>query len=165
MALEPHLTSRGAAEDPRGEAGFTLLEMVCVVAVVAMMAAVLLPLIPRDTSRARLESYSLEIASILKSDRAVALRRRSQISTQIDATLRFVRSGSSGRVVRVPDDVTFDATLASGCVRHETAPAISFFASGMSCGGVIALTRLGSGFEIRVNWLTGGIEIVPRTAS
>jgi general secretion pathway protein H len=31
----------------------------------------------------------------------------------------------------------------------------------MSCGGVIALTRLGVGYQIRVNWLTGGVEVVP----
>jgi general secretion pathway protein H len=31
----------------------------------------------------------------------------------------------------------------------------------MSCGGAIALTRLDFGYEIRVNWLTGGVEIVP----
>ena len=40
-------------------------------------------------------------------------------------------------------------------------PTISFFPSGMSCGGVIALTRLGVGYQIRVNWLTGGVEVVP----
>ena len=40
-------------------------------------------------------------------------------------------------------------------------PTIRFFASGMSCGGTIALTRLGVGYEVRVNWLTGGVEIVP----
>ena len=32
---------------------------------------------------------------------------------------------------------------------------------GMSCGGAIALTRLGVGYQIRVNWLTGGVEVVP----
>ena len=32
----------------------------------------------------------------------------------------------------------------------------------MSCGGAIALTRLGIGYEIRINWLTGGVEVVPR---
>ena len=37
----------------------------------------------------------------------------------------------------------------------------SFFSTGMSCGGVITLSRLGSGYEVRVNWLTGGVEIVP----
>jgi general secretion pathway protein H len=42
---------------------------------------------------------------------------------------------------------------------------ISFFANGTSCGGTIALTRLDAGFEIRVNWLTGRIEIVSRNTA
>jgi general secretion pathway protein H len=31
----------------------------------------------------------------------------------------------------------------------------------MSCGGTLALTRLGVGYQVRVNWLTGGVEVVP----
>src|SRR4029077_5883294 len=45
-----------------GEDGFTLLEMVCILAIIAMLAAVLLPNIPRDTSRPRLEAYAVETA-------------------------------------------------------------------------------------------------------
>jgi general secretion pathway protein H len=30
----------------------------------------------------------------------------------------------------------------------------------MSCGGVVVLTRPGVGYEVRVNWLTGGVEVV-----
>ena len=41
----------------------------------------------------------------------------------------------------------------------------SFFANGTSCGGTIALTRFDTGYEIRVNWLTGRIEIVPHDTS
>ena len=33
----------------------------------------------------------------------------------------------------------------------------------MSCGGVITLSRLGIGYEVRVNWLTGGVELLPST--
>jgi general secretion pathway protein H len=32
----------------------------------------------------------------------------------------------------------------------------------MSCGGTIAMARPGMGYEVRVNWLTGGVEIVPQ---
>ena len=82
-------------------------------------------------------------------------------AVRLDAPLRIVRSGSTGRVIRVPDDVVFDAMLAARCNQRPAGPTISFFASGMSCGGAIALTRLGVGYEIRVNWLTGGVEVVP----
>jgi general secretion pathway protein H len=68
-------------------------------------------------------------------------------------------------MIRVPDDVRFDALLPQTCNRHAALSTISFFASGMSCGGAIALTRLDAGYEIRVNWLTGRIEIAPHNAA
>jgi len=143
-------------------AGFTLLEVVCVLAIVAILAAILLPIVPRGTSRARLESYAIETAAMLKVDRNIAMRNRVQVATVVDAPARLIRSGATGRVVRIPDDVAFDALLAARCNQRPAGATINFFASGMSCGGAIALTRLGTGYEIRVNWLTGGVEVVPR---
>jgi general secretion pathway protein H len=141
--------------------GFTLLEVVCVVAIISILAAIILPAIPHGTSRARLEAYAIEMATLLKADRDAAIRRRVLVATEVSAISRSVRSGATGRVVRVPADVNFDALLASRCNERAAGTTINFFGSGMSCGGTIALTRLGVGLQIRVNWLTGGIEIVP----
>ena len=157
----PPILSVGPSERLNGEGGFTLIEVVCVLAIIALLAAILLPEIPRGTSRSRLEAYALEIATVLKIDRNTAIRRRAVIATEIDAVSRSVRSGVSARTVRVPTDVQFDAALASRCNQRKAGFTIVFFASGMSCGGVIALTRLGVVYQIRVNWLTGGVEIVP----
>jgi general secretion pathway protein H len=148
-----------------GEGGFTLIEVVCVLAIISLLAAILLPEIPRGTSHSRLQAYALEIATVLTADRTAAIRRRESIATEIDALGRSVRSGASERAIRVPNDVQFDAALASRCNQHEAGSMIVFFSSGMSCGGVIALTRLGAGYQIRVNWFTGGVEIVPLNAS
>ena len=147
-----------------GTGGFTLLELVCVIAIVAILAAIVVPALPRGTSRARLESYAIETAAMLKADRNAAVRRREQVATQVDPMKRSIRSGVTGRVIRIPDDVAFDAALAARCNQRPAGATIQFFASGMSCGGVIALTRLGVGYQIRVNWLTGGVEIVPADA-
>jgi general secretion pathway protein H len=157
----PPISSAGRAERVAGEGGFTLIEVVCVLAIIALLAAILLPEIPRGTSRSRLEAYALEIATILKTDRNAAIRQHAAITTEIDAIGRSVRSGASARTILVPRDVQFDAALASRCNQREAGSMIVFFASGMSCGGVIALTRLGVGYQIRVNWFTGGVEIVP----
>jgi general secretion pathway protein H len=166
MALE-HRPSfrryrRRRTERAGASAGFTLIEMVCVVAVVALLAAIMLPLRPQGTSRSRLEAYAVEVAGLLKADRNVALRRHDAVYAQVDAPGHLIRAGSSDRVVRLPDDLVFDALLPERCNGRPALSTISFFANGMSCGGAIGLTRFGSGFEIRVNWLTGGIEIVPR---
>ena len=141
------------------ERGFTLLEMVCVLALIAMIAAVLLPFVPRQTSRPRLQAYALQAATLLKADRNAAIRRGTDITTLVDAAGRVIRSGATADMIRIPDDVEFKALLPRTCGRHEALSTISFFASGMSCGGAIALTRADAGYEIRVNWLTGRIEI------
>jgi len=143
--------------------GFTLLEMVCVIALVAMVAAVLLPFVPRNTSRARLQAYALEAATLLKADRNAAIRRGADVATLVDAPSRAIRSGATARTLRIPEDVRFEALLPQTCRRRAALSTISFFADGMSCGGAIALTRLDSSYEIRVNWLTGRIEIVSRS--
>jgi general secretion pathway protein H len=139
-----------------------LLEIVCVLAIVDMLAAVLLPGLPSGTSRPRLEAYAIETAALLKSDRSAAVRRHTEVSTGVDAASRSLRSGASGRVLRVPADVVFNAVLPQRCNQRPAFSTISFFASGMSCGGTIGLTRGGAGYEIRVNWLTGGVDLVSR---
>jgi general secretion pathway protein H len=146
------------------ERGFTLLEMVCVIAVVAMLAAVLLPFMPHNTSRARLQAYAIETASLLKADRNAAIRRGTDVSTLVDASSRAIRSGVTAQLVRIPADVRFDALLPATCRQRAALSTISFFADGMSCGGAIALTRLDSSYEIRVNWLTGRVEIVSQSS-
>jgi len=143
--------------------GFTLLEMVGVIAVIAMLAAILLPRVPRATTRARLEAYAVQAAALLTADRTAALLRHTQVIAQVDAPGRAIRSGSTGRILQVPDDVTFQALLPLSCNERPARSTISFFATGASCGGTIVLSRLGTGYEVRVNWLTGGIEVVART--
>ena len=146
-----------------GQTGFTLLEMVCAIALIAIIAAILLPIAPRHTSRARLQAYALETATLLKSDRNAAIRAGADVSTLVDAPSRAIRSGATSQTIRIPDDVRFEALLPQTCQQRAVLSTISFFADGMSCGGIIALARLDMTYEIRVNWLTGRIEIVPRS--
>jgi general secretion pathway protein H len=144
----------------QGERGFSLLEVVCALAIFAIVAAIVVPSLPRGTSRARLESYAIATAALLKADHDAAIRRATQVATRVDAKSRLISSEATGRVVQIPDDVTMDTLLAERCAQLLTRSKINFFSSGMSCGGTIALTRLGFGYEIRVNWLTGRVDIV-----
>ena len=132
------------------------------VAIVAMLVAVLMPAISGSTSRPRLEAYALEVATVLNIDRTAAVRRHTLVATDINAPARVIRSGASGRAVRIARDVVVDAILPDRCNRRRGSSAISFLPSGMSCGGTIRLSRPGIGYEIRVNWLTGGTEVVAR---
>lgn len=144
------------------EQGFTLLEMVCVLAIIALLSAVLLPLVPRETSRSRLQAYALQAATLLKTDRDAAIRRHVSVVTLVDAGGRAIRSGASRTTIRVPEDVRFDAVLPQTCQHQAALSTIRFFQDGTSCGGTIVLSRFDGGYEVRVNWLTGRVEVVSR---
>lgn len=149
----------------RDTAGFTLIEVACVLAVVALVASLALPALPRGTSSARLEGYALQVAALLKSDRLAALRRGAPVATRLDAETKTVRSGASDAIVALPADVAFDALLAERCGDRRVGSTIDFFPSGESCGGTIAIAERGLEFQVRVNWLTGAVEIVSAAGS
>jgi len=141
------------------DAGLTLLEVVCVLAIIAMLAAIVLPAIPRGTSLPQLNGYALEAAAFLNSDHAAAQRQHREIATLVDAPSRMIQSGASGRFLRFPSDVTVQALLASRCNDRAAGATIRYLPSGLSCGGVLTLTRSGTGFQVRVNWLTGMADV------
>jgi general secretion pathway protein H len=159
-ARGPQVTSRAGRAEAEAD-GFTLLEAVCILAVIGMLAAIVLPALPGATPQPRIEGYAMQTAVLLNADHDAAQRQHREIATLIDARSRLIRSGATGEVLQFPTDVTVDALLARRCNDREAGDAIHYLPSGMSCGGVVALTRGGVGFQVRVNWLTGGAEIVP----
>lgn len=149
----------------KSEAGITLLEMTCILAIVGLLAYVALPSVPKATSRPRLEAYALETAALLKADRLAAIRGGAQIATTLDRATQTIRSGASRQAIRLPRDVGFDALLPERCGATFAGPTIAFFPSGSSCGGTIALSRPGSTYHVRVNWLTGSVDVVAMPTS
>jgi general secretion pathway protein H len=109
------------------EAGFTLIEVVCVLAITGLLAALVLPAIPRGTSQERLAGYAVEVAALLKGDRNAAIRSHAQVATSLDAERRIVISGATASIVEIPADVTFEALLAQRCGDRLVGATIDFF--------------------------------------
>ena len=147
-----------AWKDP--EAGFTLLEVVCVLAIIGLLVALVLPAIPRGTSQARLAGYAVEIAALLKSDRNAAIRSHAQVATALDPGRRIVVSGATASVVEIPADVTFERCLRSA-VRQTCRRDDRFLSERRIVRGRYRYLPARRRISDRVNWLTGGVEVVP----
>ena len=129
-------------------------------AIIAILAALALPRWPHETSRPMLEAYALQTAALLKADRLAAVRRRARVDTVLDAPEHQVISGSGAGVLQMPADVAMDAMVTETCAGRRNGAAIGFLPNGMSCGGTVSLARPGAAYHVRVNWLTGGVEVV-----
>src|SRR5258705_2806972 len=124
--------------------GFTLLEMVCVLAIIALLAAVLLPFIPRETSRTRLQAYALQAASLLKADRDAAISRNIMVATLVDAGGRAIWSRPSQAAPRLPADVRFDPVLPQARQRPPAPSTNRLFSHSTSCRGRLSPSKAGS---------------------
>ncbi len=146
------------------ESGFTLIEIVSVMAILAITALFVFPSPLHQTTRASLQQLAYETASLLEADRLVAIRSHTSIASHIDTRKRIIHAGQGQRQINLPQDIAFSADL-SGTCQTDQGTGIVFYANGHSCGGVIFLSKGDVAFEVRIQWLTGGVDVVAKTAS
>jgi general secretion pathway protein H len=147
--------SAGGAQD-----GVILLDLVLAVAILAFVLLVSLASLPRGTTAARQAAYALEVAAVLKTDRTAAARTGHQVATRIDVAQRTISGASNGQLILLPDDLSLDVIASDLCVAAPGRFAIAFAADGRSCGAVIRISKDTRAWRIRVNWLTGFVDVV-----
>ncbi len=150
------------AGNARRARGFTLLELVVALAIIAAMYALVFPTLAPTTGHAQLEALTMNIAGLLKADRNASLRTRREVVTQFDLNRNEIRSGASARTVRLPPDVSLDLLTSAEGLSSASPTGVRFFSDGSSSGGALTLTRGRSGYEIRVNWFTGSVSFHER---
>jgi general secretion pathway protein H len=140
------------------QAGFTLIEVVAVMLIIALVASLAVTMMP-GTGRGQLKALTLEIAALLRRERLVAVMTGRQREVSIDGEQR-VLIGDAGNVVAIPRDVVLDV-LGIDALWSGRQAVVRFLPDGASTGAVLKLSREKAEYEIRVNWFTGGVAIAP----
>jgi general secretion pathway protein H len=138
--------------------GFTLIEVVAVMLIIALVASLAVAKIP-GTGRGRLKAVALETAALLRRERLGAVMTGRDRQVSVDGEQR-VLVGDGGDVVAVPRDVVLDI-LGIDALWSGRQAVVRFHPDGASTGAVLKLSREKAEYEIRVNWYTGGVAIVP----
>lgn len=140
-------------------AGFTLIELVAVLAILALAAAWAVPLLGRAPAELDIKTTALDIAAALTDTRTAALRTsREQAFTLDIAGSRYwsdaaPRPRSLGRGI----GVAF-ATIASEQGKSGDGR-IRFYPDGSATGGRIQLSDGARRATVTVDWLTGAASI------
>lgn len=135
-------------------AGFTLVEMLAVLVILALVVALVPPLLAGGAARLELAASAREIAAALRETRSLAIREGRSEAFVVDGAGLF-RVGA-GPVRRLPQGLLLSIT---GVADGRARAAIRFFADGSSTGGHLILLRGERRSDVTVEWLTGRVAL------
>jgi general secretion pathway protein H len=135
-------------------AGFTLLEMLVVVTLLALVAVVIVPPLARPSDNFRLQSTARDVVGALRLTRGAAILRGTEMTAVIDVDKRTVESPVVPRRSFFPEIVA-QLRIAEPERITATRGGFRFFADGSSTGGDVALTLRDKKVTLCVNWMTG----------
>jgi general secretion pathway protein H len=133
------------------QAGFTLVEILLAMTIMAGAALVAVPLLRRPPAQAQLAADSARLAAALRITRAAAMSQNREISLQLDPDRRTY--GSAVVPTAALDSRTEVAVNAHG------EDAIRFFPSGRSNGGLIRLRLDRFQSRLSIVWATGNVFV------
>lgn len=145
----------------RTTTGFTLIELIVVLAIAALLAGASAVAYPRFKEATQYRSTVRGVLSALISARAAA--QRSGRSSAFFVDLKARSYGVDERVLgRFPDSLEVRFIIAQRELDTDQRGAVRFYASGSSTGGSVDIARTGrGGVRLRVDWLLGRVTQDP----
>jgi general secretion pathway protein H len=148
-----------AAPTGRHPAGFTLLELLIVMAIMAVVAGISLAVGGRSLGTDKPEVVAQDIAQHLRRARSRAIADNIDRALYLDVEAKQLRvDGDTPRPL--PARLDLDLLTATSERQARNVGSIRFYPDGSSTGGEIAVADATQAFIVRVEWLTGDVEIV-----
>jgi general secretion pathway protein H len=138
--------------------GFTLVEMLVVLAIIAAVAVVALPYAGNSGASRKLDALAAAIASGLRAAQAQALAKNRIATVTIDLKERTITTSAEQKSIIIPAEASLRIITAQNDVAQDRA-VMRFFPEGGSTGGKIETSMKKDVRTIAVNWLTGAVVV------
>lgn len=146
--------------------GFSLLELIVVLAIVALLAGLVPSVLSGLGLTTELRGSAARLAAGLRTARTLAVTRQREAAVMLDLEQRVFNVSGSTRSVALPDErVTIKLHTARSEVDDEDSGRIRFFPDGSSTGGNITLADDKVVYRVNVDWLTGRVDVVTEDAT
>ncbi len=139
--------------------GFTLLELLVVLVIIAGVAVVALPRFTNAMTAVELKGATRQVASALRYARTQAVAKRRDVALLFDVERRAFVNSDADKVHMLPADLNLKLLTAQSEIVSEDVGAIRFFADGSSTGGRITLSVGQRSYIVDVSWLTGRVTV------
>lgn len=154
-------TDRAAAPRlPHSAAGVSLLELLIVLMIIAMVSAIVIPVLSGGPSNAELRSAARQLASGLRLARSEAVSQRRETFLVLDLAGRRFKVDRAAKEHALPRDVELKLFTAQRDLVDANVGSIRFYPDGGSNGGRITLGAGERKYEVDVDWLTGRVAIL-----
>ena len=140
--------------------GVTLLELLIVLSIMAVVAAMVVPMFGSGVSTGELKGAARQVAAGLRLARSEALATRHEHFVLLDLERRVFRVDTDTREIALPRDVELKLFTAQSDLVSDKAGAIRFFPDGGSNGGRVTIAAGERKYEVDVDWLTGRVAIL-----
>ena len=140
-----------------GPGGFTLLELIITLAILAVVVALVTPSIGRSTEAVRMRAEVAGFSALLRHarERAIVSQKPQAVVIEVANQRMTLRAGGTDGEIRqsraLPDRLTIEAT-------PPPALTVRFDAQGGSSGGDFRLTSGGITWRVTVDPLTGRVR-------
>lgn len=138
--------------------GFTLVEMLVVLGLVALLLAVSLPYSTSSGEARKLDAVAQIIAAKLRDTQSAAISSNGERLITLDLKKKLVIQTKPDRSLEIPVALNLSVVTAQNEALLDRA-AIRFFPDGGSTGGTIILSKDDLRREIAINWLTGAVVV------
>ncbi|MGZ8995208.1 MAG: GspH/FimT family pseudopilin [Rhodospirillales bacterium] len=140
------------------EQGFTLFEVLVVLAIIALVTVIMGPSLFRGFGGTQARAAAYEIAAALRRARTEAVAENADVTVVFDLA-RGTYAPERARARVVPEGVRLELYAAEVEQLDATSGGIRFFPDGSATGGQVTVGDEVARYQVDVDWLTGRVSV------
>lgn len=144
--------------DSRTQSGFTLIEVLAVLAIATLIMSLALPFFGSKITATKLDAAAYRLATFFETERYAARSSGQPARVLIETDARQFHSARTNASVQLPSAITIGIEAHKMCA--EGAAIVTFFPDGRACSPLIQLSGASIMITFEINTVTGAISIV-----